>query len=252
MWKSKVKRKWSSYLCPISLKWLLGFSKGMTGSIVSPGTPMGWGHEGRIDKQEETFPTKYAYLLLETDDYRACFSDPRKFGKTELRTDLTPLEELAPDALEGHPEPIIDNIVQKSLGIKTLLLDQKKACAGVGNWVADEVLYQCGLHPDQSFLSLTEASTLVNAMQSILREAVKCLSDHVPYPADWLFPYRWTKKKAGKDGQGRSITFLKSGGRTSAIIAAKQRLYKRKRSAPSDEDEGNVPEKVVKRRQRRR
>lgn len=209
--------------------------QGMTGSIKSPGRSMGWGHEGTAEKEPETdFPPKYAYLILETSDYKAAFCDPRKFGKTELRTDLVPYEELAPDAWQGPADQIATSITEKSLGIKALLLDQKRACAGVGNWVADEVLYQLRMHPDQSFLTTEEAVALVELLQNILGVAVECLAKHIPYPSDWMFPYRWTKKKAGKDGQGRSITFLQSGGRTSAIIASVQRLCKRKRGANGD------------------
>lgn len=208
----------------------------MTGSIRSPGRPIGWGHEASIEESSKDgeacalFPPKYAYLILQTSKYKAAFCDPRKFGKAELRTDRTPLNELAADAWQG-PAPIIaEKLTNQSTGIKALLLDQKRACAGVGNWVADEVLYQCRVHPDQSYLTAYEAAALVQVLQSILRTAVDCLAQHVPYPSDWLFPYRWTKKKAGKDSQGRSIVFVTSGGRTTALIASQQKLYKRKRN----------------------
>jgi len=205
---------------------------------------MGWGHEGRIGRDNnddddddvgEVFPPKYAYLMLQTGSYKTAFCDPRKFGKCELRSDMNPFDALAPDAWQGEAGPIVERMVQKSLGIKALLLDQKRACCGVGNWVADEVLYQSRMHPDQAFLTKEEATRLVSLLQSVLTTAVNCLAKHIPYPADWLFPYRWTKKKAGKDGQGRSISFVQSGGRTSAIIASEKRLYKRKRSMESDD-----------------
>ena len=200
---------------------------------------MGWGHEGKVttpqEEEKEDFPPKYAYLMLQTGDYQAAFCDSRKFGKTELRTDLGPLEALAPDAWLGDAATIAASVTQQSTGIKALLLDQKRACSGVGNWVADEVLYQCHMHPDQAFLATDEATRLVQTTQSILATAVDCLAQHVPYPSDWLFGYRWTKKKAGKDAQGRSITFVQSGGRTTAMIASQQKLYKRKRVAAGGE-----------------
>lgn len=176
---------------------------GMTGSITSPGVPMGWGHEGTMvedataaddddDKkeEEEPFPPKYAYLILQTNDYKAAFCDSRKFGKCELRSDLSPFDALAPDAWSGSASPIISNVANQSLGIKALLLDQKRACAGVGNWIADEILYQCNMHPDQSFLTQKEATELVTLLQTILGTAVDCLKNHKPYPNTWLFPYR--------------------------------------------------------------
>ena len=63
-------------------------------------------------------------------------------------------------------------------------------------------------------------------MHSILETAVECLAQDSPYPQTWLFGYRWTKKRAGKDCQGRNLTFLTSGGRTSAIVASVQKLRK--------------------------
>ena len=126
------------------------------------------------------------------------------------------------------------------------MLDQKRACAGVGNWVADEVLYQCRTHPDQSYLTADEATTLITTLQSILGIAVDCLAQHVPYPADWLFGYRWTKKKAGKDAQGRSISFVQSGGRTTALIASQQKLYKRKRAVNGEETDRKTTTKRIK------
>ena len=225
--------------------------KGMTGSIRSPGKPMGWGHEGRDAKDDcdsTTFPPKYAYLTLQTCNYKAAFCDPRKFGKSELRTDTAPFETLAPDAWQGSANAIVPHLIDQSTGIKALLLDQKRACAGVGNWVADEVLYQCRMHPDQAYLTAEEATTLVQSLQSILGTAVDCLAQHTPYPADWLFAYRWTKKKAGKDGQGKSITFVKSGGRTTALIASQQKLYKRKRDDANQKNNDNGAKQPAKKR----
>ena len=220
---------------------------------------MGWGHEGRIKEESSSkesssssssdalmFPPKYARLVLQTNQYKAAFCDARKFGKAELRTDCTPLHDLAPDAWqEGRPPCIAQKLTNQSIGIKALLLDQKRACSGVGNWVADEVLYQCRMHPDQSYLMANEAAALVQKLQSILDTAVDCLARHVPYPSDWLFAYRWTKKKAGKDSQGRSIAFITSGGRTTAMIASQQKLYKRKRNdtAKHNDDKAKQPSK---------
>ena len=231
----------------------------MTGSIQSPGRPMGWGHEGRLvpasdedddDATNRNFPPKYAYLILQTGKYKAAFCDPRKFGKAELVVAREPsdnngnnsqpplgsaLDALAPDAWQGNANDIIPR-----------LTNQKRACAGVGNWVADEVLYQCRMHPDQNYLTTKEATHLVHSLQSILGTAVGCLAKHVPYPSDWLFPYRWTKKKAGKDGLGRSIAFVQSGGRTTAIIASLQKLYKRKRDTNPIDSSKNSSNKRIK------
>ena len=219
------------------------------------------------------------------------FSDPRKFGKCQLVQDLsTSFDELAPDALTcgdggsssstsnddnmkldnnkdtDNQEVIVhdtdsrrhalDQLVNQSIGIKSLLLDQRRAVSGVGNWVADEVLYQIQMHPDQAYLTRTQAVHLLDTLVDILTQAVHCLELNHPYPSTWLFPYRWVKAKTqnnkkkkttttqngetrdsrtnsnnstrGKDSKGQSLTFIKSGGRTSAIVLSKQKLFKRK------------------------
>ena len=150
----------------------------------------------------------------------------------------------------------LDQLVNQSIGIKSLLLDQRRAVSGVGNWVADEVLYQIQMHPDQAYLTRTQAVHLLDTLVDILTQAVHCLELNHPYPSTWLFPYRWVKAKNqnnkkkkttttqngetrdnrtssnnsthGKDSKGQSLTFIKSGGRTSAIVLSKQKLFKRK------------------------
>jgi formamidopyrimidine-DNA glycosylase len=202
---------------------------GMTGRVTTKEFTCAFGHEDF--KVEAEYPPKYTYLTFQMGDFEAAFSDPRKFGSCELRDDPTAFDGLAPDALtateteiENH---ILPRLTEQKRGIKAILLDQKRACCGVGNWVVDEVLYQFGMHPDQVFLTQEQATAVFAKLQVILSAAVDCLRDDMPYPEDWLFRYRWTKKKAGsKDSKGRSISFVTSGGRTSAIVAAIQKLVK--------------------------
>jgi formamidopyrimidine-DNA glycosylase len=225
---------------------------GMTGSIRTPGKKICLGHgTGEVEHsddddedEEEAYPPRYAYLTFECAGCQVAFCDPRKFGKCILMNNKSALDELAPDAWlctdrDEQQRVVLPKLTSQSMGIKGVLLDQKRACSGVGNWVADEVLYQCRLHPDQTHLTSLHAVELWNTLQQILSTAVDCLTRNAPYPSDWLFQYRWTGKQAGsKDALGRSITFLKSGGRTSAIIATVQKLHKsqgkeKKKSMPS-------------------
>jgi formamidopyrimidine-DNA glycosylase len=201
---------------------------GMTGRITTPAFTCRFGSEDF--KVEAEYPPRYTYLTFQMGDFEAAFSDPRKFGSCELCDDQSALEVLAPDALNATETEIEHHILprlsEQKRGIKAILLDQKRACCGVGNWVADEVLYQSGIHPDQVFLTQEQATAVFAKLQSILSAAVDCLHDDMDYPEDWLFRYRWTKKRAGKDSKGRSITFVTSGGRTSAIVAPIQKLVK--------------------------
>jgi len=202
---------------------------GMTGRLVSPSMSCSWGHKYIYDDPNEEWPPKFTYLILTSGKEKVAFADPRKFGACKFSDSLDFLDELAPDGLietciPSQCQSMAAAIMNQRLGIKALILDQKRAVSGVGNWVADEVLYQCELHPDQSYLTNEQALDVVGKLHSILSIAVDCLNDDIPYPEKWLFGFRWTKKKAGKDYLGRNLSFLQSGGRTSAIVASIQKL----------------------------
>jgi formamidopyrimidine-DNA glycosylase len=237
---------------------------GMTGRIATPGKACRF-LEGVKDDDGTVFPPSHTYLLLKAGPYQVAFSDPRKFGSAILSDDTAAMDALAPDALhtlqsaQSDPSVLVETILpkleQKSMAIKPLLMDQKRVLAGVGNWVADEVLYQCEMHPDQNFLSTEQAQSLCDALFRILSTAVDRLDSDQEFPEEWLFHYRWTNKKAAKDHKGRSLTFVvrlarsvsrfetgftgcshfvfvqTSGGRTSAIVASMQKLKKQQSNA---------------------
>jgi formamidopyrimidine-DNA glycosylase len=227
-------------------KYYLYLHMGMTGRIVSPNQSCRL--ENYKADDSSTFPPKYTYLILRTADHTTAFSDPRKFGSCQSSRDLVAFEELAPDALDTSPmspivqERILPGLACQRLGVKALLLDQKRIVSGVGNWVADEVLYQCEIHPDQAQLTMTQANDIFARLQSILAKAVECQEQDYDYPDTWLFRYRWTKKKQGNDAQGRSLTFLTSGGRTSAIVASIQKL--RKAQGTGSKKSGESPRRI--------
>lgn len=217
---------------------------GMTGRIRVEGRAENWGGKKlngdvvqtdiKAAVPDESFPPMYTYLVFTSNNnFTAYFCDPRKFGSSYLADDLSDLEALAPDALTCQDPAVIENrilpaLTNQRLGIKAVILDQKRAVSGVGNWVADEVLYQCSMHPDQTQLNMEEASMLWKTLQKVVTVAANALKNDTHYPEIWLFNYRWTKKKATKDAHGRTVTFLTSGGRTSAIVPSNQTLYARK------------------------
>lgn len=66
-------------------------------------------------------------------------------------------------------------------------------CAGVGNWVADEVLWQSRLHPEQltSALEPQHVQALHTALQQVVQTAVAVQADSSRFPPDWMFHVRW-------------------------------------------------------------
>lgn len=233
---------------------------GMTGRIRVYGKSENWGDKkdsgssghSEVPLDDEALPPKYTCLTFSSSrsNYTAYFCDPRKFGSAYLANDLSDLESLAPDALTCTDRNIIEGqilpaLTNQRLGIKAILLDQKRAVSGVGNWVADEVLYQCKMHPDQTKLDIDESTLIYEKLHDIVSIAVKSLKSDCSYPENWLFHYRWTGKKSGKDAEGRTISFITSGGRTTAIINALQKLYARSSpSKQSNSEKNNMKTKV--------
>eukprot|EP00980_Cylindrotheca_fusiformis_P016688 scaffold5024_cov136-Cylindrotheca_fusiformis.AAC.17 len=206
-----------------SSTWYLFVHMGMTGHISTPN----YAPKLKEVTPDVEFPPAFTYLLFSTENYEASFSDPRKFGHVLLKASLDDFDELAPDALNDLADvrsTIEEKIAGQSSGIKSILLDQKRCISGIGNWVADEVLYQAKMHPDQAWLTIHQANNLLNKLQKILQIAVESLVEGIDFPQDWLFHYRWNKKKTTKDAMGQTITFITSGGRTTAIAPSIQTI----------------------------
>ena len=193
---------------------------GMTGRISTPDYV-----PELKELNQNDYPPPHTYLKFVSGAKEACFSDPRKFGSILLGSSLEErFNELAPDALNNiENSEIVESLSGKRLGIKALLLDQKKAMCGVGNWVADEVLYQMEMHPDQNYLTEDQAVQLIKTLHNILKISVASLKERQQFPKEWLFHYRWNAKKTTNDFHGRTITFITSGGRTSAIAHSIQK-----------------------------
>jgi len=103
-----------------------------------------------------------------------------------------------------------------------VLLDQT-LLAGVGNWIADEALYQARLSPWRPARSLsdTEVRRLRQALVRIIRRAVDVEADADRFPRTWLFHRRWGRRHA-VTSSGESLTFDTIGGRTTAWVRDRQ------------------------------
>ena len=194
---------------------------GMTGSCVIKGEEPPSYKAFSID---DAFPPKYTKLELVMDDgTRLAYCDPRRFGRIKLRgAEPAELAALAPDALEA---PAVASIRQtlggKSAPIKAVLLDQSAVVCGIGNWVADEVLYMSRIHPSTaaSTLSGDQVKALREAIVNVCKTACDANADADQFPATWLFHHRWAKMTTGSIASpiGR-IHFDTIGGRTTAFL----------------------------------
>ena len=209
---------------------------GMTGSFVIQGIDAPTYQEFKI--HDEEWPPRFTKLELTFGSTKLAFCDPRRLGRLRLRTN--PIEQepwcaLAPDALLDplKADRATEVLSTTSTAIKALLLDQNKLVSGVGNWVADEVLFQACIHPESrcNTLSAKQVIKLCEVMQEVLSVAVGVNAEAGSFPESWLFHYRWGKGgRKGADAhprvpgaKGGPITFITVGGRTSAVVLNRQK-----------------------------
>lgn len=182
-----------------------------------------------ITKDKPDLKQKSVKLVLEMDDGTFfIFKDPRRFGRVFLMDDpLTrkPLGYLGPDVFNELPtaKELQELIGHRKAPIKSALLDQE-TLAGIGNWMADEILFQSGIAPARPCKDLTpaEIKKLHSKIRAVTNLSVKAGADDSLYPASWIFHHRWGKK-AGKVSTGDKIRHSTVGGRSTAWVPSKQK-----------------------------
>lgn len=205
---------------------------GMTGSLAVRGAPRVQYVSAR-PAGDSAWPPPFTKLEVELDggSIAAAYADPRRFGKVRLAADPRAGLPTGRDVLlqPFTPADLGDALARAGAKkLKVVLMDQAVA-AGVGNWVADEVLWQARLHPEAAASSLSPAqvSALAAALESVPRHAAAVRANDALYPADWIFHVRWGKasssKPAPKVGGVHAIQWIDVGGRTTAFVPGLQK-----------------------------
>ena len=186
-------------------------------------------------------PGKHDHLVLYTAKHALVFNDPRMFGRVRYEeSDQPPAwwTELAPPILSR--EFTVAAVAaflkrRKAAPIKAVLLMQERF-PGVGNWMADEILWRAAIHPRRKAGSLTaqETATLWKECRTVCRQALVKIAGlgatlpkdlNVRIPKTWLFWERW--KENGHDPlTGAKLARAEIGGRTTAWSPERQRLPK--------------------------
>lgn len=203
------------------------FHFGMTGAFHVPGSP----HlplEAGIDPGEQ-WPPRFWKIQIEFEDGgRLAMTSARRLGRIRLRTDPMdepPISKLGFDPLLDMPTPaaFARLVSGRHVTLKGLLLDQGFA-AGVGNWIADEVLFQAGLDPRRRADSLDEAEirTMRRCLGKVIRAAVRVNADKKRFPRSWLFHHRWGRPSDAALPDGEPIEHLTVAGRTTAWVPSRQ------------------------------
>ena len=123
----------------------LGIHLGMGGRIVVTSKD-GRAAEGGGPRRRDAQPRKAEwdrFTLEFADGGSLVLFDKRRLGRVRLNPDI---DALGPDAAEVTPAEFRDLITKGSIAVKARLLDQSKI-AGVGNLLADEMLWQAKISP---------------------------------------------------------------------------------------------------------
>ena len=113
---------------------------------------------------------------------------------------------------------------RRKVPVKAALLMQE-AFAGIGNWMADEILWRARILPKRRVESLSkeEVAELWKQTRWVAREAIKHVAPaHADLPKGWFFNERWGKRGVCPR-DGTPLKRSEVGGRTTAWCPKCQR-----------------------------
>lgn len=202
------------------------FHFGMTGSFrTKRTTPLVLASSPKKPARA-AWPPRFTKIRLWLGDEmdELVMTNARRLGRIRLRQDPLgepPLSKLGFDPLIDMPrltefKPLV---CRRKVAIKALLLNQSFA-AGVGNWIADEVLYQARIDPRRRANTLDDAElkALHSKIKSVVKTAVGVDARNDKLPKKWLMHRRWGKQADATTHDGKKIEFVTVGGRTSAWV----------------------------------
>lgn len=215
------------------------FHLGMSGNIAlldpkarQTGHQKIWGGAKLWSERDQDLRERlhFCHLLLECDGgFEFAFIDPRRFGRIWLADDPWShprIKQLGFDPLLDFPsaKSLAEKLAKRKKSIKAVLLDQA-LFAGIGNWLADEILFQAKLSPHHLASRLTplQVRSLHKSILSVVKKAVAVDADYERFPKTWLFHERWGKSKTAKTSKGHKIIHEEIGGRTTAWVPQVQR-----------------------------
>ena len=149
------------------------------------------------------------------------FVNPRKFGRVGLTDDIEGFfreRRVGRDALSINEKEFVSKFEGKSGPIKSRLMDQKNV-AGIGNIYADEILFQCEIHPETAAdkMEPEDLKKIFKTMRRVFRMAIKKKADYKEFPHNYLLYNRTLERSNPKLKQ------IKVGGRTTFYSPERQK-----------------------------
>ena len=140
---------------------------------------------------------KHDHLVLRQANGCLVFSDQRRFGRVRLFEGSEPpwWSKLPPAILSPRfTSRLVAEFCKrkKRSPLKSLLLMQERF-PGIGNWMADEILWRARLHPKLPAGDLPAAAIakLYRSIRWVTKSAIELLDKDWELPSSWLFKHRW-------------------------------------------------------------
>ena len=176
---------------------------GMTGKLLVDGK----NRVGRLISEPRKDKPVYARLRIDFEDGGEMrVTDPRRLGGAALDPDET---RLGPDATGFDLDALREVLAGSQAPLKYRLMDQKRI-GGIGNLMADEMLWSAGLRPDRPAGGLDEEE--IKRLHKHLVRTLKMLMTRGASSAGDFMPYRSRGGRCPKDGAALERTQV--GGRT--------------------------------------
>lgn len=169
----------------------------------------------RYYKAEEDRP-KFGHIVLTFENgFHFAFENKRKLGRWDLIDSIEDYKkerELSDDARDLSLEDFKASLATRKTHIKKVIQDQNVA-AGIGNWMADEILYQARLHPKKKVDEMSEQDIedVFEAMKKVIEVAIENDAHYSDFPEDFLMHFREEGAKCYHTGV--AIQKIKLGGR---------------------------------------
>lgn len=144
-------------------------------------------------------PEKHDHLVLQQAKRALVFRDPRQFGRVRFyHGEGTPewWSEASPEigSTAFNTRYVAEFLARhRRAPIKAVLLLQS-GFPGIGNWMADEILWRARIAPStpSGDLTATERAALRRATRFVSREALRIIGpDDGDLPNSWLIHHRW-------------------------------------------------------------
>ncbi len=174
---------------------------------------------------------KHDHLLLRQKKHALVFEDARMFGRVLFEEGGEAPKwwtKLPPDLLSAaFTLKELDAFLKRRgrAPMKAVLLMQERF-PGIGNWMADEILWRAAIHPKQAAGSLGAAETkaLYREIRWVCRAALRIIGEKWgDLPDSWLFNHRW-EKGGTCPRTGAKLQHATIGGRTTCWSPGRQKL----------------------------